>query len=168
MTYIGDKGREIYWTYAWAPAAGEGNNRVPAENETLAGVYAKYDAYVAPRKDQIRAAVAFNRRKQEANERFDNFVTALKILVKNCGYEAMEDRMVRDAIVLRAHHPAVREKCLDMGDDLTLEKSVSIGQNHEITLETQKAIEGDEDAKVHTVREKRKEERASEMEKTEQ
>ena len=59
--------------------------------------------------------------------------------------------------MLRAHHPAVQEKCLDIGDDLTLEKSVSIGQNHEITLETQKAIEGDEDAKVHTVREKRKE-----------
>ena len=37
------------------------------------------------------------------------------------------------------------------------EKAVSIGQNHEITQETQKAIEGDEDAKVHTVREKRKE-----------
>ena len=64
MTYIGDKGREIYWTFAWAPAFGEGNNRVPAENETLAGVYAKCDDYVAPRKDQIRAAVALNRRKQ--------------------------------------------------------------------------------------------------------
>ena len=79
--YIGDKGREVYTTFEWAPATGSGDQRVPAENETLNGVLAKFEAYVAPQCNQIRATVNFNRRKQESSERFDNFVTALRLLV---------------------------------------------------------------------------------------
>lgn len=35
MTFIGDKGREIYNTFTWTPAVED----TPAENDTLAGVY---------------------------------------------------------------------------------------------------------------------------------
>ena len=151
MTYIGDKGREIYGTLTWAPATGHGDNAVPAENDTLAGVYAKYDAYVAPKRNCIRATVTFNRRKQESTERFDNFVTSLKVLVKDCGYGATEDRMVRDAIVLRSLHPQVQEKCLEKGDELTLEMAINLGQNHEVSHESMKVI-NEEDSKVNVVK----------------
>ena len=46
------------------------------------------------------AALKFNERRQGDNESFDSFVTDLKILVKDCGYQE-EERMVRDAIVFR-------------------------------------------------------------------
>ena len=46
MTYIGDKGREVYGTFEFAPAAAEGQ---AAEHDTLAGVYAKFAEYVAPK-----------------------------------------------------------------------------------------------------------------------
>ena len=65
----------------------------------------------------------FSRRKQAADERFDQFVTDLKILVKDCEFKE-EDRMVRDAIVLRSYYPQVQEKFLDEGDKLTLEKAI--------------------------------------------
>ena len=81
MTYIGDKGREIYETFVWTPATDD----TPAENATLEGVCAKYAQYVAPMKNHIRATVSFNHRKQDAGEKFDNFVTELRILVKDCG-----------------------------------------------------------------------------------
>ena len=58
-----------------------------------------YAQYVAPMKNHIRATVTFNRRKQDAGEKFHNFVTDLRILVKDCGY-AKENGMLRDAIVL--------------------------------------------------------------------
>ena len=151
MTYIGDKGREIYGKFTWKPATGKGENRIPAECNTLQGVYGKYVAYFSPKKNRIRATVTFNGRRQEPGERFDNFVTALKVLVKDCGYGTLEDRMVRDAIVLRSQHPAVQEKCLDRGDDLTMEVAIGIGQNHEISQESMKAI-GEEHSKVHSVR----------------
>ena len=51
MTYIGDKGREVYGTFEFAPAAAEGQ---AAEQDTLAGVYAKFTEYVAPRHKHLQ------------------------------------------------------------------------------------------------------------------
>ncbi len=149
MMYIGDKGREIYTTFNWKPAEGEGRDRIPAENETLATVYAKYEEYVAPQCNEIRATVNFNRRKQESNERFEDFVTALRLLVKDCGYDN-EDRMLRDAIVLRSLHTRVQEKCLEEGNTLTLSKALDIGRNYEISVTNMKTIT-EEDATVKFV-----------------
>ena len=147
MTYIGDKGREIYEAFPWTAATDD----TPAENATLEGVYTKYTQYVAPMKNHIRAMVSFNRRKQDAGERFDNFVTDLRILVKDCSY-VEEKRMLRDAIVLRSSHAAVREKCLEKGDDLTLDVAIGIGQNYETLQESMRAIGIDEDPTVHAVK----------------
>lgn len=145
MTYVGDKGREIYETFTWAaPAEG-----VAREQDTLEGVYAKFAHYAAPMKNQIRATVNFDHRRQSEKEKFDNFVTDLKLLVKDCGY-ADENRMVRDAIVLRSFHKEVQEKCLEKGDTLTLEMATEIGQNYETSQESLKAIKG-EDSKVHAL-----------------
>ena len=155
MSFIGDKGRDIYSTFQWAPATpavaavvnanGEEVTpavaAAPAENETLNGVYAKFENYVAPKKNQIRATVIFNRRKQKDSERFDDFVTDLRRLIQDCGYGDQEDRMLRDAIVLRAYHAKVREKCLDKGDDLTLQMAITYGQSYEASSQSMKMIE---------------------------
>ena len=109
----------------------------------------RYDANVAPQCNEIRATVNFNRRKQVEQERFDDFVTALKLLVKDCGYEN-EDRMLRDAIVLRSLHSRVQEKCLEEGNALTLERALQIGRNHELLLTNMKTIT-EEDATVKFV-----------------
>ena len=148
MTFIGDKGREVYETFTWTPAAGN----VPSENDTLAGVYKKYADYVKPKKNEIRATVNFSRRRQEQNERFDDFVTALRILVKDCGYGTMENRMLRDAIVLRSRHPTVMEKCFDKGEELTLDMAINIGRNYEMSQESIRVVGIDEDKKVNAVR----------------
>ena len=80
MTYTGDKGKEIYGKFTWQPAARNvDGTAIPAENETLDGVYQKYAGYVALKRNQIRATVTFNRRKQEPIESFDNFVTSLNV-----------------------------------------------------------------------------------------
>jgi hypothetical protein len=140
MTYIGDKGREVYETFTWTPAAAEGE---ADEQDTLQGVYTKYANYVAPKTNQIRATITFNGRKQIETETFDNFVTDLKILVKDCGYQD-EERMIRDCIVLRSFHEKVKEKCVDEGDALTLDKAIEIGRNYETQLDSMKAIRGEE------------------------
>ncbi|ELT97911.1 hypothetical protein CAPTEDRAFT_198431, partial [Capitella teleta] len=141
ITFIGDKGREIYSTFTFAPADGA----KPAENDTLIGVYTKYDQYCEPKKNEIRATVNFHRRKQAPQERFDSFVTEFRILVKDCGY-INEDRMLRDAIVIEVSNPKVRERCMVDGDDLTLEKAIKLGQMYETSKESLKLI--GEDPKV--------------------
>ena len=47
--------------------------------------------YFAPRKNRIVAAFKFNERRQ--GKSFDSFVTDLRILAKDCGYQE-EERMV--------------------------------------------------------------------------
>ena len=74
-----------------------------------------------------------NELRQADSDSFDSFVTDLKILVKVCGYQEKE-QMVRDAIVFRCKRTKVREKCFDLADELTLEKAVEIGRNHETNL----------------------------------
>ena len=144
MGYVGDHGRYIYSGFKWAATA-EGQ---PPEYETLKGVYAKFEKHVEPFTNHIRATVIFNKRRQTATEKFDNFVTDLKMLVKDCGYKE-DDRMVRDAIVLRSFHKEVQEKCLEKGNDLTLDAAISIGRNHEASQESLSTINNyDEDTSV--------------------
>lgn len=107
MGYVGDHGRYLYSGFEWAQPQPD-----PPEYETLNGVYAKFEKHVEPFTNHIRATVIFNKRRQTATEKFDNFVTDLKMLVKDCGYKE-ENRMVRDAIVLRSFHKEVQEKCLE-------------------------------------------------------
>ena len=95
------------------------------------------------------AALKFNERRQGDNESFDSFVTDLKILVKDCGYQ--EECMVRDAIVFHCKHPKVHEKCLDQADALTCEKAIEIGRNYETNLSSLKKLASDEDPTVKTL-----------------
>ena len=113
-------------------------------------MYKKYEAYVKPRREIIRATVKFNNRKQTQTERFDDFVTELKILVRGCDYGNMEDRMVRDGIVLRSRNHDVQVKCLEKGDDLDLAMAIKVGQDDEASRESLSVIGGEEeDSKIH-------------------
>ena len=96
------------------------------------------------------AALKFNERRQTDGESFDSFVTDLKILVKDCGYQE-EERMVRDAIVFRCKHSKVREKCLNLADELSLEKAVKIGRTRETNPDSLKKLAKDEDPTVNVV-----------------
>lgn len=100
--------------------------------------------------NQIRATVTFIRRKQDPGDNFDNFVTDLRILVKDCGY-AEDDRKLRDAIILRSSQAAIHVKYLEKGDKLTLNMAMNIGQNYETSQESMHAINADEDPTIHAV-----------------
>jgi len=59
--------------------------------------------------------------------------------------------MVRDAIVFCCKHSKVREKCLDLADELTLEKAVKIGRTNETNLDSLKKLAKDKDPTVNVV-----------------
>ncbi|XP_033126391.1 uncharacterized protein LOC117124312 [Anneissia japonica] len=63
-------------------------------------------------------------------------------------------RMLRDAIVMRAKDPKVQEKCLEEGDDLTLDKAIKIGQNVEISKKSLSAISAQTAIDVQVVKKK--------------
>ena len=95
------------------------------------------------------AALEFNERHQGESESFESFATDLNIFVKDCDYQE-EERMVRDAIFFRRKCTKVREKYLDLAKELTLEKAVEIGRNHEINLNSLKKLsKGEANCECH-------------------
>jgi hypothetical protein len=56
----------------------------------------------------------------------------LKVLVKDCGYEN-PNRIVRDRIVFGTKSLKVREKKINEGSDLTLEKALDIAPTYELS-----------------------------------
>ena len=119
--WVGDKGLDVFKGFMFAK---------PEDAAKLTVVVKKFEEYCTPRKNHVMAALKFSERRQGDKESFESFVTDLKILGKDCGYQE-EERMVQDTIVFRCKHPKVCEKCLDLANELTCEKAIEIGRNHE-------------------------------------
>ena len=67
----------------------------------------------------------FNKRDQEPNETIDAYVAVLRTLVKSCKYQALEDEMIRDRIVLGVRDNSTRKKLLQE-KKLDLQKCIDI------------------------------------------
>uniref|UniRef100_T1HJ17 Uncharacterized protein n=1 Tax=Rhodnius prolixus TaxID=13249 RepID=T1HJ17_RHOPR len=65
--------------------------------------------------------------KQKEQETFDDFVTELKKLVKDCYYGALADRLLVDRIVQGVHDSQLREKYLQE-KELTLDRAIELGR----------------------------------------
>ena len=105
--------------------------------------------HVRPKSNQIYSRYKFLSRVQKDTDTFEEYLTDLKILVKVCGY-ATPDEMVRDAIVFGTKDHTVREKCINEGSDLTLEKAVNFGRTLELSKAQLKSMAG-EDKSVNIV-----------------
>lgn len=89
--------------------------------------------------------IASMKKMQADGETFENFITELKLLVKDCGYPN-SDEMVRDRIVFATNSPHVREKLLSQGAELTLDKAIDIARSHELAQIQLKEMTGSKDA----------------------
>ena len=84
MSFVGDKGREIYLTFQWGTVqfgSGESAQNVN-EKDILQRVVGKFKAHLEAKKNPIMAAVKFDGRRQSQGETFDSFVTDLKLLAR--------------------------------------------------------------------------------------
>lgn len=141
LLWVGEKGRDIYNTWTLTED----------ESKALKEHYDRYEAYVFPKSNVIFARYKFNEKVQGQNEPFEQFVTDLRLLVKDCNY-ANSEEMIRDRIVFGIRSPRVREKLLDAGSDLTLDKAIDIVRSHEIAQEQLKTISGGNgEQSVHAV-----------------
>ena len=83
-----------------------------------------------PKSNRVFARYKFHQKVQQEGETFEQFLTDLKLLVKDCGYG---DEMVRDRIVIGCHSTKTREKLIQEGSDLTLEKAIDIARTDEMS-----------------------------------
>ena len=90
MIWSGEKGRNIYSTW----------NLTADQKKQLSVHFEKFESYCKPKSNNIYSRYQFKSRIQESEESFEHFVTDLKVLFKECGYQAgVEEEMIRDHIV---------------------------------------------------------------------
>lgn len=70
------------------------------DRKDYATVKTKFDNNFVQRRNVIFERAKFNRRKQEAGEPVEAFITALYALAEHCGYGDLHDEMIRDRIVV--------------------------------------------------------------------
>ena len=129
LLWIGEKGRDIFNT--WTLTVDEA--------KLLKSYYDRFEAYVMPKKNTIFARYKFHEKMQGSNETLEQFVTEL--LEQDCAY-ANQDEMVRDRIVFGIHSTKVREKLLNVGSELTLDKAVDIARAHKLSHTQMRTISG--------------------------
>jgi hypothetical protein len=140
MIWVGEKGRDIFQTWSLSSE----------EEKKLKTYYDRFEAYVKPKSNKVFARYKFHKKVQVENESYQQFVTELKLLVKDCGY-ADPDEMVRDRIVIGCLVPKVRERLIEEGSDLKLEKAIEIGLTMEMSRSHMTTI-AEEDLKVQAIK----------------
>ncbi|XP_062576025.1 uncharacterized protein K02A2.6-like [Saccostrea cucullata] len=129
LLWIGEKGRDIYNTF---PAFSNDDMK------KLQPHYDRFLRYVQPKLNPIFARYKFNNEVQGTNT-FDQFVTKLKLLARDCNFSDAEE-MIRDRIVFGIQSEKIREKLINVGEALTLDKAVQIAQAYEYSQEQLKLM----------------------------
>ena len=107
------------------------------------------DAYFIGETNEIYEAYLFNQRVQETGESFDSFLTALRSLAKTCNFGSMQDRMIRDRVVVGVRDNSTRKKLL-AENKLTLNKCIDICRASETTSKQLKEMSQAEEVSAVT------------------
>lgn len=141
MIWVGEKGRKIYQTW----------DMTEDDKKSLQKYKDNFIKYVKPRTNTVYNRYKFSSRTQNEGESFEQFVTDLQILVKDCQYDK-PDEMVRDRIVFGVRNSKVREKFINVGLELTLEKTLELARTYEISKTQSKCMNLDaESERVNAV-----------------
>ena len=142
MLWVGEKGRSLFQT--WKLSADQ--------RKKLDNYYTGFEAYVKPTSNTIYNRYKFQSKVQNPDETFEQFVTELQLLVKDCDYDK-SDEMVRDRIVTGVRNSKIRAKLLNEGSTLTLTRTLEVARTHELSHSQCNAME---DKTVNAVKQKTK------------
>ncbi|VDI30124.1 Hypothetical predicted protein [Mytilus galloprovincialis] len=133
MIWIGNKGRDIYSTWDLS----EDDKKKPDVH------YQNFEKHVRPKSNKICSRYKFLSRVQKEIDTFEEYLTDLKILVKDCVYATPEE-MLRDAIVFGTKDHTVRKKCITEGSELSLEKAINFARTYEFSKAQLKTMESED------------------------
>ena len=126
LLWVGEQGRQIYKTWTGISER---------DSKKLNTYYDRFKRHVQPKLNPIFARFRFNNEVQ-GSDNTDAFVTRLRIRARDCNFRMNENTditedMIRDRIVFGCSEPKVREKLINEGDKLTMDKAIQIVQNFE-------------------------------------
>ncbi|MCG7879449.1 MAG: RNase H-like domain-containing protein, partial [Candidatus Thiodiazotropha endolucinida] len=129
LLWVGEKGRDIYNTWVMDDD----------DKKKLKPHYDRFAAHVRPKLNPVFTRYKFNNEVQ-GTQSIEQFITKLKLLAKDCAYGDIENDMVRDRIVFGVTSVKIREKLINEGDKLTLDKAIQIAQSYEYAQEQLKTM----------------------------
>ena len=122
LIWVGETGRDIY--NSW--------NLSEEDSKKIDILYDQFEKHTLPRKNSLFSRYLFQKREQRPGENFETFVTDLRNQTKDCAFDKPDER-VRDQIVAGIASTTIREKLLDIGDSLTMQKAIEIATTFEAT-----------------------------------
>lgn len=139
----GEQAQELYNTFTFADGEVDG----------IEPLIKKFADYCTPRKNTTYERHVFNNRIQRPDETFDQFLTDLRILSKNCEYDHLMDGIIRDRIIEGIKNNDTRRRLL-REDRLTLERCIAVCRATECTQQQMLSFTGAEECNtpmVHAV-----------------
>lgn len=134
---LGPEGIKLYNTFEFRPEvpAVDDKPKIPAESpDDLETVITKFDAHYGHKKYRAIKRQAFLDRRQEEGETLMEFVTDIKLKVKDCEYGAAEESVLIDKIINGVNDRHVKTKLLDLEDsELTLINVIKVCRTSELT-----------------------------------
>lgn len=110
------------------------------DKEKIDAVIKAMDEFCIGQTNEIYERYTFNKWDREPNETIDAYVAMLRTLARTCKYEALEDEMIRDRIVLGIRDNSTRKKLLQE-KKLDLQRCKDICRANEKTASQLKDIE---------------------------
>ncbi|XP_045451661.1 uncharacterized protein K02A2.6-like [Melitaea cinxia] len=125
VNLIGPDGFDIYQTF---------NFEREEDRDDVNIVLKKFDKYFGMKSNVTLMRYKFFSRNQEVGESIQQYVTALRLLSKNCEFSTLEEDLIRDRIICGIRQNMVRDRLLRC-EELNLEKAMRICQAEEIAQE---------------------------------
>lgn len=121
LACIGEEGMEVY----------DGMQFNGGENKKdINVVLQKFQDFCVGSTHEAFETYKFHTRNQDSSESIEAYVAALRKLAKNCNFGEMEDRMLRDRIVVGVKSDVAREKLLE-DSTLNFKKAVDVCRAYE-------------------------------------
>lgn len=136
LNCMGPEGQNIYYNLMK-----KSNSDTPKFDDLVK----EFDAYFEPKQNELINTFKFNNRIQTEGESFDSFYSDLRRLVKNCNFQDLEERMLRDRIVIGIFDKKVQKKLLE-SSNLTLDLAVDRCRAAELSEEHMKTMQRHEES----------------------
>jgi hypothetical protein len=136
---MGAKGREIYH----AVEMSEEDRKKPER------IFSKVRAHIAPTLNPVFARYQFNNIVQ-GEKTMEQFIALVKNKAKDCDFGALKDDLIRDRIIFGVSSTKLREKLLQVGKNLKMDKCVTMCQEFEYSASQMKIFDKDT-SQVHAL-----------------
>jgi len=104
---------------------------------------------VEPKLNPVVSHYKFHKRVQGESETVEQFVTDLKFLLRDCSFNE-PDEMIRFRIVFGTNSRKIREKLINEGKELTIDRALGIARTYEMSQSQMKSMEAGDGA-AHSV-----------------